>query len=80
VAVAERLLAVQGQDARGVRLAIRARTSGLSVAAFDHALTEERSLVIAWLNRGTLHLVRSEDHPWLHALTAPRLLTANARR
>ncbi len=31
VAVAERLLAVQGQDPRGVRLAIRARTVGLSV-------------------------------------------------
>jgi hypothetical protein len=24
--------------------------------------------------------VRSEDYPWLHALTAPRMLTANARR
>jgi Winged helix DNA-binding domain len=80
VAVAERLLAVQGQDSRGVRLAIRARTAGLSVAAVDRALSEERSLVITWLNRGTLHLVRSEDYPWLHALTAPRLLTANARR
>jgi hypothetical protein len=40
VAVAERLLAVQGQDARGVRLAIRARTAGLSVADVDGALTQ----------------------------------------
>lgn len=80
VAVAERLLAVQGQDPRGARLAIRARTSGLTSADVDHALTEERSLVITWLNRGTLHLVRSEDYPWLRALTAPRLLVGNARR
>ncbi|HMG97362.1 MAG TPA: winged helix DNA-binding domain-containing protein [Gaiellales bacterium] len=80
VDVAERLLAVQAQDARGVRLAVRARTRGLSVADFDRALTEERSLVINWLNRGTLHLVRSEDHAWLHSLAAPGLARAGERR
>jgi hypothetical protein len=78
--VVERLLAVQGQDPRGARLAIRARTTGLLAAAVDRALTVDRSLVITWLNRGTLHLVRREDYPWLHALTAPPVLRANARR
>jgi uncharacterized protein YcaQ len=80
VAVAERLLAVQAQDPRGARLAVRARSIGLSAADVDRALSEDRSLLIAWLNRGTLHLVRSEDYPWLHALTTPPLHTANARR
>lgn len=80
VAVAERLLAIQGQDPRGARLTVRARTEGLSAADVDRALTEDRSLLITWLNRGTLHLVRSEDYPWLHGLTAPPLLTGNARR
>jgi hypothetical protein len=79
-AVAERLLAVQGQDPRGVRLAIRARTQGLTAADVDSALTEDRSLVITWLNRGTLHLVRSEDYPLLQALTTRPLLTGTARR
>lgn len=79
-AVAERLLAVQGQDPRGARLAIRARTEGVTAADVDRALTEERSLLITWLNRGTLHLVRSEDYPWLHALTTPPLMTSSARR
>jgi hypothetical protein len=78
--VAERLLAVQGQDPRGARLAVRARTTGLTAADVDHALTEDRSLLITWLNRGTLHLVCSEDYPWLHALTTPPLLTSSARR
>jgi hypothetical protein len=78
--VAERLLAVQGQDPRGARLAIRARTEGLTAADVDRALTGDRSLLITWLNRGTLHLVRSEDYPWLHALTTPPLLTSSARR
>jgi len=80
VDVAERLLAVQGQDPRGARLAVRARTAGLSAADVDGELTEERSLLITWLNRGTLHLVRSEDYPLLQALTTPQLLTSSTRR
>jgi hypothetical protein len=79
LAVAERLLAIQGQDPRGARLAVRVRSAGLSAADVDRAL-DERALLISWLNRGTLHLVRSEDYHWLHALTAPTLRTANARR
>jgi winged helix DNA-binding protein len=73
-------LAVQGQDPRGFRLAVRARTTGLTAADVDSALTEERSLLVTWLNRGTLHLVRSEDYPWLQALTPPRLFTTAATR
>jgi hypothetical protein len=78
--VAERLLAVQGQDPRGARLAVRARSEGLTAADVDTALSEERSLLITWLNRGTLHLVRSEDYPWLQLLTTPPLLTSCSRR
>ena len=80
VRVCEHLLAVQAQDLRSARLAVRARTRGLVAADVDRALTEERTLVVGWLNRGTLHLVRDEDYWWLHALTTPQLLTANARR
>jgi hypothetical protein len=71
VAVCERLLAVQGQDPRAVRLAVRARTRGLTAADVDRALND-REVLITWLNRGTLHLVRAEDYGWLHALTAPQ--------
>jgi hypothetical protein len=78
--VAERLLAVQGQDPRGARLAIRARTSGLGAADVDRALSEDRTLLITWLNRGTLHLVRSEDYPLLQQLTTTPLMTSNATR
>ena len=80
VDVTRRLLAVQGQDPRGARLAIRARSAGLCAADIDRALTAERSLLITWLNRGTLHLVCSEDYWWLHPLTTPPLFTASARR
>jgi Winged helix DNA-binding domain len=80
VGVAERLLAVQGQDPRGFRLAVRARSEGVSAADVDRALTEERSLLVTWLNRGTLHLVRSEDYPVLQAVTTPPLRTRSERR
>lgn len=80
LAVARRLLAIQGQDPRGARLAVRARSEGVTAADVDRALSEDRSLVITWLNRGTLHLVASEDYPWLQALTAPPHLTSTLRR
>ncbi len=79
VAVCERLLAVQAQDLRGARLATRARTAGGTAAEVDRALADGE-LVVSWVNRGTLHLVRAEDWPWLHALTTPQLERANARR
>lgn len=53
---------------------MRARAPGLV------ATEVEPGLVRTWLMRGTLHLVVADDWPWLHALTAPRALTANARR
>ena len=78
--VAGRLLAIQGQDPRGARLAVRVRSQGLSAADIDHALTADRTLVISWLNRGTLHLVRSADYWMLHRLTTPQLETGCGRR
>jgi hypothetical protein len=78
--VVHRLLAVQGQDPRGARLAIRARSAGLTAADVDKAMTVDRSLLITWLNRGTLHLVTAEDYWWLQLLTTPAMETAIARR
>jgi hypothetical protein len=75
-----RVLAVQGQDPRGFRLAVRARTTGVTAGDVDAALTETRSLVVSWLNRGTLHLVAAEDFWWLHDLTTPQLVTESVRR
>lgn len=82
VEVAGRLLAVQAQDPRGFRLAVRSRTTGVGVEDLEHALSlsVDRSIVVTTLNRGTLHLVRAEDYWWLHALTTPPLFTASRRR
>jgi len=68
--VVRHLLAVQAQDARSVRLALRARG----------APRWSDALVTSWLLRGTLHAVHRDDFWWLHALCAPRLEAGNRRR
>jgi TfoX/Sxy family transcriptional regulator of competence genes len=35
------------------RLAVRARTAGLTAVDVDRALTDDRLLAVMWLNRGT---------------------------
>src|SRR4051794_2741990 len=70
-----RLLAVQAQDPRAMRLALRARIDGLEWGGVD-----DEALVVDWLMRGTLHLVHRADHRWLHALTAPTRDATSARR
>jgi hypothetical protein len=75
VAVAERLLAIQGQDGRGARLAVRARSEDVVASDVDAALADRR-LIVTWVNRGTLHLIRAEDYPLLQSLTTPPLWTS----
>jgi hypothetical protein len=77
--VVGRLLAVQAQELRSARLAVRARSSRLIAADVDASLNE-RALVVGWLLRGTLHLVRREDYAWLHGLSAPRQMAGSRRR
>ena len=74
------LLAIQAQDARGFRLSVRSRSQGLVASDVDDALSTKRTLVVTWLNRGTLHLVTADDYWWLHPLTTPQLTTGNERR
>lgn len=78
--VVSHLLAVQAQDPRGARLAVRARSSGLTAADVDAAFTRRRSLVVCWSLRGTLHMVAADDHWWIHDLTAERHRTGSRRR
>jgi Winged helix DNA-binding domain len=79
VRVTERLLAIQAQDPRGARLAIRARSTGATAADVDRALSSGE-LLITWLCRGTLHLVTADDYPLLQALTTPQLMAGSDRR
>jgi hypothetical protein len=75
----QRLLAVQAQDLRAARLALRPRAGGVTAADVDAAL-DSGEVVISWLCRGTLHMVHRDDYAWIHSLTAPPIVTMNRTR
>jgi hypothetical protein len=60
-------------------LSLRARVPGLTIPDVHRAIGE-RSVVVTWVNRGTIHLMRRDDMPWLLALTAPTQQAGIARR
>jgi winged helix DNA-binding protein len=73
------LTGVQAQVLSAAGLALRARGQGLTAAKVDRARVRDRSIVLTWAMRGTLHLIPAEDHGWLVPLvTEPA--TANAFR
>lgn len=73
-----RLLAVQAQDSRAAALALRARGTGFTRQDVQEAV-ERREIVRAWGPRGTLHLIRADDLPWLLSLTRPSTSTVDRR-
>ena len=74
------MLCVQAQDRRGGRLALRARSEAFDAAGVEHALAVERSLIFTWVMRGTIHLIRPDELPWLLAVFAPVRAKENLRR
>ena len=71
---------VQAQDRRAAALAVRARSTGLTVADVERAQFADRSLVRTWAMRGTFHLLAAEDVRWLLALFGPTFVAAARRR
>ena len=79
IEVVGRLAGVQAQLPSAAALGLSARVDGLTPEAVERARTVDRSIVLVWAMRGTLHLVRADDYGWLVPLvTAPR--TPNAHR
>jgi Winged helix DNA-binding domain len=74
--VARRVCGVQAQDARAARLAIRARSTGLTARDVD----ADPGVVRTWAWRGTLHLLAREDVPWVLSLVAPGAIRSVAAR
>src|SRR4051812_1150298 len=60
-------------------LSLRARVRGLTIRDV-HREIDERAVVVTWVNRGTIHLMRPDDMPWLLALTGPTQQAGIARR
>ncbi len=80
VDLVRRLLAVQAQVLSAAGLALAARTEGFTREAVDAARLKDRSIVLTWAMRGTLHLVTAEDYGWLRPLVLePRIANAHRR-
>ncbi|GLZ40004.1 winged helix DNA-binding domain-containing protein [Actinokineospora sp. NBRC 105648] len=71
VEAVRRVLAVQSQDVRAARLAVRARTGGLVKSDVDDACAAG-AVVRTWAMRGTLHMLATEDAGWVVQLLGPR--------
>jgi Winged helix DNA-binding domain len=74
------LTGVQAQVAAAAGLALRARSPGLTAEVVERALERDRSIVLTWAMRGTLHLIAAEDHGWLVPLVVePKIANAHRR-
>jgi Winged helix DNA-binding domain len=70
VAVVERMCGLHAQVMSSVELALAARIDGLTRAAVQEALWQQRTLVKLWAMRGTLHVLPAADLGlWLGGLS-----------
>jgi Winged helix DNA-binding domain len=74
------VLAIQAQEARASRLAVRPRSVGVDAAAVVRACNEERSVVRTWAMRGTLQMLASDDVRWVVDLLRPPAGAVSKRR
>jgi uncharacterized protein YcaQ len=74
------LCGIQAQDAHAAPLALRVRSAGLVAADVERARVQERTIIRTWGQRGTLHLLATEDLGWLLPLFGPVFIAASRRR
>jgi Winged helix DNA-binding domain len=74
------LCGIQAQDARAATLALRTRSAGLIAADVERARVQERTIIRTWGQRGTLHLLATEDLGWLLPLFGPVFIAGSRRR
>jgi len=78
--VVQELCGLQAQDAHAATLAVRPRSAGLLATDIEHARVQKRSIIRTWGQRGTLHLLATEDLDWLLALLGPIFVAASQAR
>ncbi len=74
-----RVVALQAQDPRANRLAVRVRTAGLVADDVDAACAR-REVVRTWAMRGTLHMLAADDFHWVIGLLGPYFAARQAPR
>ncbi len=71
---------LQAQEIQSARLAVRARSINLVVDDVKQAREDERSIVLTWCMRGTMHLVSTDDLSWLLPFFGPIFIRKSKRR
>ena len=71
---------IQAQDTNAAALAIRVRSTVLLASDIEHARVQERTIIRTWGQRGTLHLLATEDLSWLLQLFSPVFIAGNRKR
>lgn len=74
-----RVVALQAQDPRANRLAVRVRTAGLVADDVDAACAR-KEVVRTWAMRGTLHMLAADDFHWVTGLLGPYFAARQAPR
>jgi hypothetical protein len=74
------MLGLQAQEPPSGMLAVRPRTHHLVAEDVRRAREEERSIVLTWCMRGTMHLVSAEDLAWMLPLFGPLFIRKGQRR
>lgn len=74
------MLGLQSQEPPSAVLAVRPRTHHLVAEDVRHAREDERSIVLTWCIRGTMHLVSTEDLAWMLPLFGPLFIRKSQRR
>ncbi|WP_267643915.1 DNA glycosylase AlkZ-like family protein [Haloarchaeobius amylolyticus] len=69
--VTENVCGLQAQQPLSAALGVRARSSGLTLTAVERARIEERTVLRTWCVRGTMHLVSTNDVPWMLSAFGP---------
>jgi Winged helix DNA-binding domain len=78
--VVKDLCGIQAQDAHAAALAVRVRSVGLAGGDVEQARVQERSIIRTWGQRGTLHLLATEDLGWLLPLLGPIFVAGDRTR
>lgn len=76
----KRLVGIQAQDVRAATLAVGVRSKGLVAADVERARVQERTIIRTWGQRGTLHLLATEDLGWMLPLFGPVFIAGDRRR
>lgn len=74
------ICAMQSQELPAATLGMRARSHGLVVNDVKAAREIDRSIVLTWAMRGTMHLVAARDLAWMLPLFGPRFINQSQRR